>query len=151
MFGVAKSVVHDHYIVLIQTLSEMSREYITWPTAAQRILTKNYCERKNRFPGVVGMMDGTLIKVTAPLIQKEQYFDRHHSYSTNVLAVCNHRLEFIHVYVGESGRSHDARVFSRTPLHDFLLENAEALSEDEHILADGAYTLTSKVSGKKYS
>jgi len=145
VFGVANSVVHSNYVVVTEALRELSEKFVKWPTTAGRARTKNACRRKAGFPGVIGMMDGSLIKVTAPCVQREQYFDRHHSYSINILAVCDRRLVFTHLYVGESGRVHDSRVFSRSPLHDILLENNQALGEDEHILADSAYTLTDKV------
>lgn len=91
------------------------------------------------------MMDGTLITVTAPRVQRERYFDRHHQYSYNVLTVCHKDYNIIFVYVGEVGSAHDLIVFQRSPLYVILLERPDFMAEDEHILGDGGYRLTSKV------
>lgn len=91
----------------------------------------------------MGMLDGSLVKVTAPRVQKERYFDRHHNYSINVLIVCNNNLILRFVSVGEGGSKHDGAVFANTSLHDDL-ERDDLVGPDEHILADSAYTLTEK-------
>ena len=64
---------------------------------------KEDIRRRTGFPGVVGMMDGMLVTVTAPAVQKERYFDRHHQYSYNVLLVCDNDLVITFAYVGEVG------------------------------------------------
>jgi len=145
VFGVSRSVVHYHYIIVIEALRELAPKYIKWPTPAQRNRHKEYIERRTGFPGVVGMMNGTLITVTAPRIQCERYSDRHHQYSYNVLIVCDKDYKIIFTYIEEVGSAHDSTVFERSALFRILLERVEFLGEDEHILADGAYKLTSKV------
>ena len=69
-FGVLRSVVHFHYVVVIQALRELAGKYIKWPTAEQRLRMKEAIVRNSGFPGVVGMLDGTLIRVFKALARR---------------------------------------------------------------------------------
>ncbi|KAK3926584.1 Putative nuclease, partial [Frankliniella fusca] len=60
-------------------------------------------------------------------------------------AVCDHRLLYRDIYVGEPGSIGDARMFNRSPLCNYILFRNDMFSRGEHLLADGAYTLTDKV------
>lgn len=145
IFGVSRSVVHFHYLVVIEALRELAPKFIKWPDRFERDRLKIATERRTGYPGIVSFIDGTLILITAPVIQKEVYRDRHEDYSINVQAVCDSNLLYRDIYVGEPGSNHDTMVFKRSPLSDSLLERREILGEDEHIIGDGGYQLTDKV------
>ncbi|KAK3920911.1 Protein ANTAGONIST OF LIKE HETEROCHROMATIN PROTEIN 1 [Frankliniella fusca] len=121
--------IHYHYQYIIEALRNMAPDYIKWPNEYEREIIKAHFEEKCGFVGVVGCMDGVSINITAPLEQPQRYVNRHHSYSILVQAVC----------IG------DSRNFDRSPLSKNLLTCPELLSDGEHIIADGAYTLTDKV------
>lgn len=144
-FGKKKMVIHYHYGYIIQALREMAPRYIKWPDAYEREIIKAEFEDKYGYAGAVGCMDGVNIDVTAPLEQAQRYVNRHDRYSVLVQAVCDHRLLYRDVYAGEAGCIGDVRNFDRSPLSLNLLTSPDLLSEGEHILADGAYTLTDKV------
>ncbi|KAE8748579.1 hypothetical protein FOCC_FOCC004755 [Frankliniella occidentalis] len=67
-FGVSPGTVHCHYIVVIQALRELATRYIKWPSQEERRRMKEMMEQRTGFPGVVGYIDGTLIRITAPEI-----------------------------------------------------------------------------------
>ncbi|KAE8739944.1 hypothetical protein FOCC_FOCC014555 [Frankliniella occidentalis] len=145
VFKVSPGTVHFHYIVVIEALRKLATRYIKWPLQEDRNRIKRAMEQRSQYPGVVGFIDGTLIRISAPAVQKERYFDRHHSYSLNVQAVCDHNLLFRDVYMGEPESVHDSRVFERSPLHDIFLERQDVISDNEHILGDGGYECTKKL------
>lgn len=58
-------------------------------------------------------------------------------------AVCDHRMMFTDVYVGEVGSVHDARVFRRSPR--FRSFRVEDFTNSTHLLADGAYPLSKHI------
>lgn len=136
-FGCSRSTVHFHYTVVIEALREMAPKFIKWPSPVERERISRRIHERSGYDGIVAIMDGTLINVTAPIIQKERYMDRHHSYSINVLAVCDDQLLYRDVYVGNPGSVHDIRVFQRSTLYDFLLDREDIVAPHEHIIADG--------------
>ncbi|KAK3919699.1 Protein ALP1-like, partial [Frankliniella fusca] len=144
-FGVSTGTVHFHYVVVIEALRKLAPRYIKWPSQGERLRMKRIIEERSGYPGIVGFIDGTLIPITAPAIQKERYYDRHQSYSINVQAVCDHNMLFRDVYVGQPGSVHDQRVLERSPLYDILLERQDVIADDEHILGDGACTCMRKL------
>jgi hypothetical protein len=145
VFGVSRGVVHCHYLTVSEALRELASRYIKWPSRLERQRIASIIERRTGYRGVCGAIDGTLINTTAPKTQGERYMDRHQRYSLNVQAVCDHNLLYRDVYIGQPGSVHDSRVFQRSPLHDLFLEGNDLLDEDEHILGDGGYDLTNKV------
>lgn len=147
-FGVpSRGTVHYHFVTIIEALREMAPMFIQWPDRYERDNIKHNIERKYGYPGVVGCIDGTHIYVSSPLYQAERYVNRFKKTSILLQAVCDHRMVFRDIYVGQPGSVHDARMFQRSPLSRNLLHNRDMLEPDEHILGDGAYTLTDKVSG----
>lgn len=137
--------VHDQYDLLLDDLCELGHHFIKWPTQLEQRITATYNQRHFGFPGAALMVDGTLIKITAPQRQKQRYVDRHHNYSMNVQIVCDHRRLIRDVYIGQPGSVHDARVFRRSPVAKCLYSRDDMLHPELHILGDSAYVLTDKV------
>lgn len=144
-FGKRRGVIHYHYCYVIEILRELASRFIKWPNALEREVIKAAFEELYGYPGVMGCVDGVHMTITAPLEQKRAYIDRHHNYSMLVQAVCDHRLLYTDVYIGQPGAIGDVRNYDRSPLSSLLLTDPEMMSDDEHLLGDGAYILTSKV------
>ncbi|KAG2208766.1 hypothetical protein INT47_007865 [Mucor saturninus] len=72
-----------------------------------------------KLPGCIGVADGKLIQVYKPRQNPESYRDRKGNISINLLAVCDSSQRFTYVYAGETGRTHDARMFSRSELRSY--------------------------------
>ena len=145
-FGKKKNGIHYHYSYIIEMLREMAPNYIKWPDAREKERIKASFEAQYGYLGVVGCIDGVNIEITAPLEDPQQFVNRHDQYSMLVQAVCDDKLLYQDVYVGEAGSIGDARNFERSPLSSNLLTSPDMLSDDEHIIGDGAYQpLTSKV------
>lgn len=143
-FGLNPSTVHDQYRIIIEVLHELSSSYITWPNNLEKEEIAAACEDLYGYLSVGGCIDGCLIKITAPLEQPRRYIDRHHDYSITLQGVCDHRLLFRDVYVGEPGSVGDNRTFQRSPLGRAIHRDLN-LMDDKVLLGDGAYTLTDKV------
>lgn len=54
--------------------------------------------------------------------------------------ICNHKMEFIHSYVGYPGSVHDQRVFSVSGLQDFCNDESK-FPNDTHLIGDAAYKI----------
>jgi hypothetical protein len=143
-FGVAKGVVHFHYKYVIEALNEMAHLYVQWPNALEKEEIAEIFEELYGYPCVCGCIDGCHIRITAPLEQPRRYVDRHHDYSILLQGVCDHRLLFRYVFIGQPGSVGDKRTFKRSPRGQNILGNPDIMA-DEVLLGDGGYTLTSKV------
>lgn len=97
-------------------------------------------ERKAGIPGVIGAIDCTHIKINAPSVSKESYFDRNHSYSIILQAVVDADKKFTSVFCGEPGSIHDSRVLRRSSLFSEAERNTESLfPRSTFLLGDSAY------------
>lgn len=64
-------------------LSNLSAEVITWPTNEEKLETELYFNNNN-FPGVIGCIDGTHIKIDKPEQDPDSYLNRKHFFSIQV-------------------------------------------------------------------
>ncbi|XP_018365088.1 PREDICTED: putative nuclease HARBI1, partial [Trachymyrmex cornetzi] len=99
-----------------------------------------FLEEKKGFPGIIGMIDGTHIKIEAPQENHESYINRKGYHSIQLQIVCNHKMEFIHCYVGYPGSVHDQRVFNVSMLQDFCSDPIK-FPRDTHLIGDAAYKI----------
>ena len=63
----------------------------------------------------------------------------------NLTAVCDDKCRFIYAYVGESGRCHDAPVFSRSQIPAYMRNSDRYFPDGAYLLADSAYPLSQYV------
>lgn len=66
-------------------LSNLAPEVITWPNAEEKAETEQFYRQKNGFPGIVGFIDGTHIKIDKPEEDPDSYINRKGYYSIQVL------------------------------------------------------------------
>ncbi|XP_034231503.1 protein ANTAGONIST OF LIKE HETEROCHROMATIN PROTEIN 1-like [Thrips palmi] len=146
-FGVSPGVLHYIYRKVLQVLCDLAPSYVQWPTARERTEIEERFRIACHLPGVVGAVDGTHIYTIRPGENPTRLVNRFGTFSIALQGVCDDTLLFRDIYVGESGKQHDSRVFRRSPLSALLLEDANNtyLSPDQYILGDGAYILTDQV------
>lgn len=90
------------------------------------------------FPGVLGCIDGTYIKIRTPAKKiKSTYVNRHDYPSLTLQAVCDVNKLFLDVFTGPPSKIHDARIFQLS----FLSNEIQNISADYHLLGDAAYPL----------
>ncbi|XP_066929993.1 uncharacterized protein [Clytia hemisphaerica] len=108
-------------------------------------------ETNCKIPQVVGAIDGTHIKITAPASEhKGDYYSRKQCYTINTQAVVGGNLKILDVATGFPGSIHDARVLAHTSLFR-KAERLEILTDPTKridnntirplLLGDGAYPL----------
>ena len=83
-------------------------------------------KEKSDFPNVVGAIDGSHIRIKAPVINHEDYFNRKRYYSFVVQGIVDASGAYLSVSTGFPGSMHDA--------HILRLSNFYSLAEDKHIL-----------------
>lgn len=90
--GVDKSTVSRAVHDVSQLLSAKQNMFIKWPTTAAVINeNKNGFYRRRRFPGIIGCVDGTQIRIIAPSNNESDFVNRKGFHSINVQGVCDHK------------------------------------------------------------
>lgn len=87
------------------------------------------------FPGVVGIVDGTHIKIQAPTEHEEVFVCRKMYHSINVQVVCDAKMYITDLVVRHPGNTHDARIWRESAL-------GEQFATRQHrgvILGDSGY------------
>ena len=69
-------------------LSNLSPQFITWPTADEKRTIEEHF-RENGFPNVIGAIDGTHIKIDKPERDPDSYINRKGYYSMQVCLFCS--------------------------------------------------------------
>ena len=70
---------------------------------------KSSFEEEGGFSGIIGVVDGTHIRIRAPEHEPEAYINRKKFQSINVQLVCDDKMVFTHVLAGWSGSVHDSK------------------------------------------
>ena len=90
--GLSKSSVSRIIGQVSLALAQKQRNFIKWPSTEEEILqNKRGFFTKGGFPGVIGCVDGTHIKIQAPHENKNDFVNRKGFHSINEQAICNHK------------------------------------------------------------
>ena len=124
--------------VIRALLNNYQDRFISWPLDqnTQADITEKFRVKKG-FPGVLGCIDGTHIRIKAPKDHSQTYVNRKGYHSVILQAVCLHNMMFSSCFVGWPGSCHDARVLRNSQLWE---DGAQACGQ-YHILGDGAYPI----------
>lgn len=117
-FQLLKGEVRKIFIGMCKKIYLLRATYIKFPSGNSILDTVNQFNelRGNRsFPNVIGCIDGTHIEIPAP-DNDNSYYNRNGYHSVIMQGVCNTKKEFIDVFCGWPGSSHDSRVWQNSPL-----------------------------------
>ncbi|KAH7933420.1 hypothetical protein HPB49_012432 [Dermacentor silvarum] len=121
-------------------LDSISADVMRFPETPEK-KKKNSSQRKVRrsFLSVLGCIDGTYIETRCPAGKiASTYTNRHDKKSYGVQAICTADRKFVDVFLGPTGKMHDAETFKRS----FALDKLPGVCEGKyHLLGDAAYPL----------
>ncbi|XP_029173399.1 putative nuclease HARBI1, partial [Nylanderia fulva] len=103
-----------------QFLYDMRNEVIRYPTEVERQRTQRYYLESKGFPGVIGCIDGSHIRIDKPSEDPVAYINRKHYFSVHMQGTVNEQKKFLDVLIGYPGSVHDARVFANSSLAEDL-------------------------------
>ncbi|KAJ8983616.1 hypothetical protein NQ317_004254 [Molorchus minor] len=120
--------VSDRFNISKSTLFKIVRRVTIFPS--------NLSPEAHNFPGVIGVIDGTHIKIDRPADDPDSYLNRKHFYSIQAQVVCDHRRKIRDIFVGFPGSVHDSRVLRSSPVYETLPEKCNGTY---YILGDSGY------------
>ncbi|XP_066585459.1 putative nuclease HARBI1 [Prorops nasuta] len=127
---------------VVKALCILRNTFIRWPTEEEAEATANTIVGKYKFPDVLGIVDGTHIRINAPKENSTAYINRKGYHSIQLQVICNEKREFIHCYAGMPGCVHDMRVFKYSGVQQ---KCSEDYFGNKHLLGDSAYVLQKQV------
>jgi len=135
-FGVAMSTAHGCVQEVTQFLGKLQSTVVSISPDLE-----DTAQRFSRygFPGVIGAIDGTHVRVLPPALHKADYLNRHGIACINLTAVCDGNGKITYLNVGYTGKVNDARIFNESQLKQLL--DSGRISSRFHIIGDAAYGL----------
>jgi len=88
--GVDKSTVSRVVQNVTDALLKWTDDVISWPTEDNKRRVQEGFHSLGGFPGVIGCIDGTHVRIQAPTQDESAYVNRKGYHSINVQAVCDH-------------------------------------------------------------
>lgn len=118
-FGVSEdTILNSRDSVIAAVVRHLRTNIISWPTQEEKQVIKDHYERKNGFPNIIGSLDGTHIRISAPRENQKSYINRKGFHSIQLQAVCREDLTFTHCFTGFPGSVHDSRILKNSDLWD---------------------------------
>jgi len=95
---------------VINYLCSIARNIISWPALGEMPQLEVEVKKLANFLGILGAIDGCHVSILAPEHCQNDYLDRNHNHSVNLLAVCDSIKKFTYCFAGYPGSVHDRRV-----------------------------------------
>jgi hypothetical protein len=128
-----------HYNYRVISSEEVMSTLVRWPDRWEyRNIAEGFAKRAG-FPGVIGAVNETYIKIPGPSEFRDSYICRKGWPAFHLQGVCDSKLRFLDVYCAYPGSVHDSRVFRNCPLSDKLQTEGTGQC---HLLGDSSYSLS---------
>ncbi|XP_067638622.1 putative nuclease HARBI1 [Eurosta solidaginis] len=103
---------------------------------------KRHFFQKAGFPGVIGCVDGTHIKISAPTkLDQNLYFNRKGFFSLNTIIICDHKMKIRYFDARYAGSSHDSLIWNISSAKQVLRERYDSGVRNAWLLGDAGYPL----------
>lgn len=130
----------DDALFIASCINVSIADEIRWPTPEER---RNLSSRLPQFPGCIGMIDGTLVKIRRPYNNPEhrRWFNgRKKMYAMNNTVIIDHSGLFIHLDVGYPGSFHDVNILRQSDVyHNWRQHFVHEDDYFEYLLGDPGY------------
>ncbi|XP_036319861.1 putative nuclease HARBI1 isoform X1 [Rhagoletis pomonella] len=111
-------------------------------TDAEKTEAKEYFFQKTGFPGVIGCVDGSHIKILAPNKQDQHlYYNRKGFFSLNAMIICDHKMRIRYFDARYAGSGHDSLIWNISQARTILKERYDAGERRCWLLGDAGYPL----------
>ena len=144
LFDVYKSTAHKYIHKVSSAVCDIAPRLLVWPSHDQQEEISRNVEMSTRIPNCVGFIDGSHIRLQSAPGGDKDYTNRKGYHSMQVQVVVDDKMIITDCYVGWPGSSHDARVFSNSPIRD-AMENGNILAANKYVFGDSAYPLSSYI------
>ena len=139
VFGVSRMTVHRRILRVSAVLKRAICRYVHLDNDQQTDQTKRTFFSFAHFPGAVGCIDCTHIRIQAPSVTEGEFVNRKGYHSINVQLICDADLKIINSVIKLPGSVHDARILRQSAVYQAFEEEQAPLAG--HLLGDSSYML----------
>ncbi|XP_012058854.1 PREDICTED: putative nuclease HARBI1 [Atta cephalotes] len=125
---------------VIQAIAQRAHLFVKWPKGNRAKEIIRGFAATSAFPGIIGVVDNTHIKIKTPHINPDSYVNKKRQHSIQLQAVCDHELRFTHCLAGHVGSVPSQKVFRLSEVCHYL-DDPEKFSNDSHLVGNAAYTI----------
>ncbi len=131
-----KSTVSRAVHAVAAALAECLDDFVRMPRpGAESDNAKEAFVQLAEFPGIIGAIDGTHVRIIRPSQHEPDFINRKGVPSINVQAVCNAKGKFLNLVADWPGSAHDSRILNESQ----LAQDFEAGNYDGLLLGDSGY------------
>ncbi|XP_062535365.1 putative nuclease HARBI1 isoform X2 [Armigeres subalbatus] len=123
--------------------TEICQEAIRFPMShEEKCKIKRAFYEKTGFPGVIGCVDGTHVRIFKPVSEVQHlYYNRKGFHSLNVMIVCDHQQMIRYVDANSPGANHDSFIWNNSALDVMLSQDRQNGEINSWLLGDAGYPL----------
>ncbi|XP_055843196.1 putative nuclease HARBI1 [Episyrphus balteatus] len=125
--------------------NKFSGKWIKFPREDEYDSIKQRFFEATGFPGVIGAIDCTHVKIQKPNMEVEAcYLNRKGYHSKNVQLICDFNLQILGVYARFGGASHDSFIWEASSIKTLLEQRCEingVAEQSSWLLGDSGYPL----------
>lgn len=122
-----------------RSIASLSKEYIKFPSREEIQKSSRNFQQICGFPGVVGAIDCTHIRIMPP--QRDiagLFLNRKNFFSINVQVICNEEMRILNIVARWPGATHDSKIFNSSKV---CQELEHGIYGPIFLLGDGGYVL----------
>lgn len=128
--------------VVATALNNIAHKHIKFPKREEFPALKVKFMEKYQFPGVIGLIDGTHVKISAPKYEVEHvYYCRKGGHSKNVMIICDADYIILAANAQFGGTAHDSYVWRRSRACTKLEDLYNGGERNFWLLGDSGYPL----------
>lgn len=138
-FGIHKMTVHKTVLRVSGVLSEEIQRHVFLPCQDVANSSKRKFFTKYGFPGTIGCVDCTHVKILASSENEPEFVNRKGYHSINVQLICDADMIVMNGVVRWPGSVHDSRILRLSDIFDHFEQDPPILQG--HLLGDSGYML----------
>ncbi|XP_052258927.1 putative nuclease HARBI1 [Dreissena polymorpha] len=121
-----------------RAIARLARRYVRFPDREECKTLKSRFQSIAGFPNVIGLIDGTHVRIQRPKNHEADFINRKGYHSLNVQMVCDHSKKVRSLTAKWPGSTHDARIWRECHLRNQFEQGAH----NGFILGDSGYPCT---------
>lgn len=122
--------------------NHLAPNFIKFPaTPEQKQEIKNEFFRRFNFPGIIGAIDCTHVRILCPTLEEHNYLNRKGYHSLNVQIICDAMLKILAINPRHGGATHDSHIWRMSNIKTELERQYHAGERATWLIGDSGYPL----------
>jgi len=140
--AIAQQTVSKYLPEICNAIEPIAPQWIQFPVDEERKQRiKEKFMLKFGFPGIIGVIDGTQVRISEPEEDEHIYFNRKSYHAKNVQIICDSDLNILNVNANFGGATHNSFIWNASAIRTVLEENFRLGDRRSWLIGDSGYPL----------